>query len=93
MKLVEFMEKLAEPDHGIWEMRGPQRHFTHSKVMAWVALDRAAKAVTRFGLPGPADAGGRWRDEIHAEVCREGFDAKATPSCSTTAARASTARC
>ena len=83
------MEKSwTEPDHGIWEMRGPRRHFTHSKVMAWVALDRAAKAVTQFGLPGPAD---RWRavaDAIHAEVCREGFDAEAaTASCSTTAAR------
>jgi GH15 family glucan-1,4-alpha-glucosidase len=75
-KLVEYLEQTwSEPDHGIWEMRGPQRHFTHSKVMAWVAFDRAAKAVTRFGLPGPAD---RWRalaDRIHAEVCREGFDA------------------
>jgi GH15 family glucan-1,4-alpha-glucosidase len=75
VKLVEFMEKSwSDPDRGIWEMRGPPRHFTHSKVMAWVALDRAAKAVTRFGLPGPAE---RWRavaDEIHAEVCREGFD-------------------
>jgi GH15 family glucan-1,4-alpha-glucosidase len=69
------MEKSwSDPDRGIWEMRGPPRHFTHSKVMAWVALDRAAKAVTRFGLPGPAE---RWRavaDKIHAEVCREGFD-------------------
>ena len=76
VKLVEFMEKSwTEPDHGIWEMRGPRRHFTHSKVMAWVALDRAAKAVTQFGLPGPAE---RWRalaDRIHAEVCHEGFDA------------------
>ena len=76
VKLVEFMEKSwTEPDHGIWEMRGRRRQFTHSKVMAWVAFDRATKAVTRFGLPGPAD---RWRavaDTIHAEVCREGFDA------------------
>jgi GH15 family glucan-1,4-alpha-glucosidase len=78
VKLVEFMERdWREPDRGIWEMRGPPRHFTHSKVMAWVALDRAAKAVTRFGLEGPAD---RWRalaDRIHAEVCREGYDAEA----------------
>jgi GH15 family glucan-1,4-alpha-glucosidase len=75
LKLVEFLESAwTEPDHGLWEMRGPRRHFTHSKVMTWVALDRAAKGVTRFGLPGPAD---RWRalaDRIHAEVCREGYD-------------------
>jgi GH15 family glucan-1,4-alpha-glucosidase len=77
-KLVGFLEESwREPDHGIWEMRGPRRHFTHSKVMCWVAFDRAAKAVTQFGLPGPAE---RWRalaDRIHAEVCREGYDARA----------------
>ncbi len=73
--LVEFLESAwREPDEGIWEVRGPRRHFTHSKVMAWVALDRSVKAVERFGLEGPA---GRWRAlraEIHDEVCREGFD-------------------
>ncbi len=47
-----------EPDEGFWEVRGPRRHFTHSKVMAWVALDRAVKNIERFGLYGPAD---RWR--------------------------------
>ncbi|HEV2074937.1 MAG TPA: glycoside hydrolase family 15 protein, partial [Thermoleophilaceae bacterium] len=64
-----------EPDEGIWEVRGPRRHFTHSKVMAWVAMDRAIKGVEAFGLDGPVD---RWRGvraEIHEEVCREGFDA------------------
>ena len=73
--LLEFLESAwRQPDEGIWEVRGPRRHFTHSKVMAWVALDRSVKAVERYGLDGPA---GRWRalrDEIHQEVCREGFD-------------------
>ncbi|HWL97114.1 MAG TPA: glycoside hydrolase family 15 protein [Nocardioidaceae bacterium] len=63
-----------EPDEGLWEVRGPRRHFTHSKVMCWVAFDRAAAAVERLGLPG---AGKRWRaiaDEIHREVCERGYD-------------------
>jgi GH15 family glucan-1,4-alpha-glucosidase len=63
-----------EPDEGIWEVRGPRRQFTHSKVMAWVAMDRAVKSVEQFGLEGPVE---RWREvraEIHEEVCREGFD-------------------
>jgi GH15 family glucan-1,4-alpha-glucosidase len=72
---IEYVESAwREPDDGLWEIRGPRRHFTHSKVMAWVALDRAVKAVERFGLPGDAV---RWRalaNEIHAEVVREGFD-------------------
>jgi GH15 family glucan-1,4-alpha-glucosidase len=63
-----------EPDEGIWEVRGPRRHFTHSKVMAWVAFDRGVKAVERYGAAGPADRWRRLRDEIHAEVCRDGFD-------------------
>jgi GH15 family glucan-1,4-alpha-glucosidase len=65
-----------EPDEGIWEVRGPRRHFTHSKVMAWVAFDRAVKDVERFGLTADdADAWRAARDEIHAQVCSEGFDA------------------
>lgn len=75
--LLEFLESNWEkPDEGIWEMRGPRRHFTHSKVMAWVAFDRAVKAVERFGLEGPL---ARWkavRDAIHAQVCQKGFDAQ-----------------
>jgi GH15 family glucan-1,4-alpha-glucosidase len=72
--LLDFLESgWREPDDGIWEVRGPRRHFTHSKVMAWVALDRAVKAV-EFGLGGPADRWRGLRDEIHAEVCREGYD-------------------
>jgi GH15 family glucan-1,4-alpha-glucosidase len=73
--LLEFLEgNWREPDEGIWEIRGPRRHFTYSKVMAWVALDRGIKAVELSGLEGPVD---RWRElrrEIHEEVCREGFD-------------------
>jgi GH15 family glucan-1,4-alpha-glucosidase len=73
--LMEFLEsRWREPDEGLWEIRGPRRHFTHSKVMAWVAADRAVKAVDHFGLEGPK---GRWaalRDAIQAEVCAKGYD-------------------
>ena len=73
--LTQYLESAwSEPDNGIWEMRGPKRHFTHSKVMAWVAVDRMVKAVERFGLQGPVE---RWRSlraTIHKEVCRNGFD-------------------
>jgi len=73
--LMDFLESAWErPDEGIWEVRGPRRQFTHSKVMAWVALDRAVKAVERFKLDGPVE---RWRgvrETIHAEVCERGFD-------------------
>ena len=73
--LVDHLESCwSEPDHGIWEMRGPKRHFTHSKVMAWVAVDRMVKAVEKYGLHGPVE---RWRSlraKIHEEVCRCGFD-------------------
>jgi GH15 family glucan-1,4-alpha-glucosidase len=75
--LLEFLESnWREPDEGIWEIRGPRRHFTHSKVMAWVALDRAIKAVELLGHDGPVD---RWRGirrELHDEVCREGYDSE-----------------
>ena len=74
--LVTFLEQAwSQPDEGIWEVRGPRRHFTHSKVMAWVAFDRAVKAVERYGLKGPVD---RWRELralVHQEVCQRGFDA------------------
>jgi GH15 family glucan-1,4-alpha-glucosidase len=62
------------PDEGIWEVRGPRRHFTHSKVMAWVAFDRAVKAVEEFGYDGPADRWRALRDEVHSEICTQGFD-------------------
>jgi GH15 family glucan-1,4-alpha-glucosidase len=75
--LSEFVaEAWREPDEGIWEVRGPRRHFTHSKVMAWVALDRAVKAVERFGAEGPLPRWRALRETIHQEVCRDGVDAE-----------------
>jgi GH15 family glucan-1,4-alpha-glucosidase len=71
--LGHLEEAWREPDNGLWEMRGPRRHFTHSKVMAWVAFDRAVRAWEHRDVLPPA----RWRairDEIHREVCRRGFD-------------------
>ena len=74
-RMVEYVERAWwEPDEGIWEVRGPRRHFTHSKVMAWVALDRAVKAVERFGLEGPVDRWRTSREQIHADVCAKGYD-------------------
>jgi GH15 family glucan-1,4-alpha-glucosidase len=73
--LLEFLEtKWREPDEGIWEIRGPRRHFTHSKVMAWVGLDRAIKAVELLRHDGPVDRWRAVRRELHEEVCREGYD-------------------
>jgi hypothetical protein len=73
--LLEFLEKAwTEPDNGIWEMRGPRQHFVHSKVMAWVAFDRAVKAVDLFGLEGPRNHWADLRNRIHGEVCERGFD-------------------
>lgn len=75
--LVGFLEDgWHQPDDGLWEVRGPRRHFTHSKVMAWVALDRAVKGVEDLGLEGPL---ARWkaiRSAIHAEVMDKGWNAK-----------------
>jgi GH15 family glucan-1,4-alpha-glucosidase len=65
-----------QPDSGIWEVRGDPRHFTYSKVMAWVAMDRAVQAVERFGHPGDAKLWKSIRDKIHADVCAQGFDHK-----------------
>ena len=64
-----------EPDEGIWEVRGPRRHFTHSKAMAWVAADRAVKAVEQFGLEGPVERWRQLRSDIHDQVCTQGYDA------------------
>jgi GH15 family glucan-1,4-alpha-glucosidase len=75
-ELMDFLESTwMEPDEGIWEVRGPRRHFTHSKMMCWVAMDRAVKAVERFGLDGPVDRWKKLRAGIHEEVCDEGFNA------------------
>jgi len=76
MAILEHLEKVwPEPDNGIWEVRGRRRHFTHSKVMAWVAFDRAINLAEDGILPkGPMDHWRKIRDEIHAEVCEQGFD-------------------
>jgi GH15 family glucan-1,4-alpha-glucosidase len=75
--LCEHLETIwREPDDGIWEMRGPLQHFTHSKVMAWVAFDRAVKSAEQLGLEGPLDHWRTIRDEIHHDVCRNGFNAE-----------------
>lgn len=64
------------PDNGIWEIRGPQRHFTHSRVMVWAAFDCAIRAVREFGLEGPADRWQEIRDEIRDEIEQRGWDAE-----------------
>ena len=78
LALMDFIETgWARPDDGIWEVRGPRRHFTHSKVEAWVAVDRAIHDVEDFGLEGPVDRWKALRAQIHKEVCEKGFDAGA----------------
>jgi len=72
--LRNLERRWREPDEGIWEVRGPRRHFTHSKVMAWVAMDRAVKAVEGYGRQGDVERWRRVRDEIHAEVLEQGYD-------------------
>jgi GH15 family glucan-1,4-alpha-glucosidase len=76
MAILAHLEKVwREPDNGIWEVRGPRRHFTHSKAMAWVAFDRAVRLADEGILPKvPIDHWRQLRDEIHAEVCDQGFD-------------------
>ncbi|HTZ30221.1 MAG TPA: glycoside hydrolase family 15 protein [Streptosporangiaceae bacterium] len=65
-----------EPDNGLWEVRGDRQHFTHSKIMAWVAADRMARSVRTHGLPGPAPRWEALRDQIHHDVCAHAFDAE-----------------
>src|SRR4051794_6589239 len=73
--IVEHVETIwRQPDDGIWEARGPQRHYTYSKVMAWVVFDRAVRLAERFGLEAPLDRWKQVRDEIHREVCEQGYD-------------------
>jgi GH15 family glucan-1,4-alpha-glucosidase len=75
-RLIDWLESgWQEPDEGIWEVRGPRRHFTHSKVMAWVAFDRAIKMVERIGRDGPVDRWKSIRREIRREVLDQGYDA------------------
>ncbi len=73
--LLDHLEEIwREPDEGIWEIRGERRHFTYSKVMAWVAFDRAIRSAKMFGLDGPLEKWRAIRAEIHADVCAKGFD-------------------
>ena len=73
MLLMFLEENWDEPDEGIWEVRGPRRHFVHSKVMAWVAFDRAVHAA-EAGAPGPVQHWRQIRDRIHEQVCDKGYD-------------------
>ena len=72
----DLAEHWDEPDHGLWEVRGPRRHFVHSRVMVWVAFDRAVRAVEEHGLPGPVDKWRDLRDKVRAEVLSQGYDEK-----------------
>jgi len=74
--LARFIaEKWSEPDNGIWEVRGPRQHFTHSKLMAWVGVDRAISGVEQDGLEGPLEEWRALRARIHADICHHGYDA------------------
>ena len=76
LKLLQHLETVwREPDYGIWEIRGEPRHFVHSKVMAWVAFDRAVRSVETQDVDGPVEDWRALRDEIHREICEQGYDA------------------
>ncbi len=70
----EMAEHWDEPDNGLWEIRGPLRHFTHSRVMVWVAFDRAVRAVEEHDLPGPVERWRELRDRVREEILEKGFD-------------------
>ncbi|MDB6060152.1 MAG: glucoamylase [Verrucomicrobiaceae bacterium] len=73
--LLKHLETIWNtPDEGIWEVRGGRQHFSHSKIMAWVAFDRAVKSVEEYGLEGPLQHWRELRDEIHRDVCKRGFN-------------------
>ncbi|TAK87122.1 MAG: glycoside hydrolase family 15 protein [Betaproteobacteria bacterium] len=73
--LLEHLEKVwQEPDEGMWEVRGPRRHFTYSKLMCWVAFDRAVKTVEQFHQEGPVERWRELRSRIHADVCAHGWN-------------------
>jgi GH15 family glucan-1,4-alpha-glucosidase len=75
--LIEYLETAwEEPDDGIWEVRGPRRHFVQSKVMAWLAFDCAVRLVERFELDAPLARWKRIRARIHRQVCKKGYDPK-----------------
>ncbi|MEV6650744.1 glycoside hydrolase family 15 protein [Streptomyces sp. NPDC051219] len=75
LKLIRYLEKhWDQPDEGIWEVRGPRRHFVHSKVMAWVAVDRTIKLIESGDADGPLERWRELRDDIHRDVCEKGYD-------------------
>ncbi|MFC0863812.1 glycoside hydrolase family 15 protein [Sphaerimonospora cavernae] len=74
-KLMRYLEhNWDQPDEGLWEVRGPRRHFVHSKVLVWVAFDRMVRSVEELGREGPVERWRAIRDRIHAEVCDKGYD-------------------
>jgi GH15 family glucan-1,4-alpha-glucosidase len=76
--LVEHLESIwEEPDNGIWEVRGGRRHFTHSKIMAWAAVDSSVRDAEAYGLEAPLDRWRALRERMHALICDKGFDAQA----------------
>ncbi|MCM2393196.1 glycoside hydrolase family 15 protein [Streptomyces albipurpureus] len=75
LKLISYLEDhWQEPDEGIWEVRGPRRHFVHSKVMAWVAVDRTIKLIESGDADGPVERWRQMREDIHRDVCEKGYD-------------------
>ena len=77
LRLIEWIQDhWQDPDDGVWEVRGGRKQFVHSKVMAWVAVDRVTKIARETGLTEAAETSARLADEMHAEICREGFDAE-----------------
>lgn len=73
--LLQYLASIwKKPDSGMWEFRGEPRHFTYSKMMAWVAFDRGIKSAKEFSLPGPIEEWAHVRDEIHRDVCANGYD-------------------
>src|SRR5690606_16768723 len=75
--MLDHLETIwREPDFGIWEVRGEKRHFTHSKLMCWVAFDRAIKSCEKSDLEGPVERWRKIRETIFEEICSRGFDAE-----------------
>ncbi|CAN5154889.1 glycoside hydrolase family 15 protein [soil metagenome] len=70
----ELAKNWHQPDHGLWEIRGPAQHFTHSRVMVWVAFDRAVRAIEDYGHEGPLEKWRELRDTVRAEVLERGYD-------------------